>query len=56
MNKSLKIVQCHGIDVELPLHVGTHFLLHLIDLLKCKHTLTNDTLGLVRISIITNNL
>ncbi len=38
------------------LQAGTHFLLHLADLLKCKHTLTNDTPGLVRISIVTNNL
>jgi len=37
LNAMLKIAQCQGIDIELPLQVGAHCLFHLLDLLECKH-------------------
>jgi len=45
----LKIAQCRGIDVELPLQVGVHCSFHLLDLPECKHALANNAPQLVRI-------
>ncbi len=56
LDTSLKVMQHQRIDTELPLQVQAHLPLHLVDLLKCKHPLTNNTPRLVRISVITYNL
>ena len=55
-NHGLEFLECAGLDVKLPLKVGAHLTLHLVDLPKGKHALTNDTPGLVRVSIIADNL
>ena len=52
----LKIMQCQGIDVELPLQVGAHLSFHLIDLPECKHALVNDTPWLLGISVVADDL
>jgi hypothetical protein len=51
-----EVLERAGLDVELPFQVGAHLMLHLVDLLKGKHILTNDTPGLVGISVITDDL
>jgi hypothetical protein len=55
-NHGLEFLERAGLDVELPFQVGTHFALHLVNLPKGKHTLTNDAPGLVGISIIADDL
>jgi hypothetical protein len=55
-NHGLEFLERAGLDVELPLQVGTHLALHLVNLPKGKHTLTNDAPGLVGISIIADDL
>jgi len=55
-NHRLEFLECAWLDIELPLKVGTHLALHLVDLPKGKHTLTDDTPRLVRIHVITYDL
>ena len=55
-NHSHEFLECAGLDIELPLQVGTHLPLHLVDLPKGKHTLTDDTPRLVRVSVIAYDL
>ena len=55
-NHGLEFLERAGLDVELPFEVGAHFPLHLINLPKGKHTLTDDAPGLVRIGIIADDL
>jgi hypothetical protein len=55
-NHGLELLECAGLDIELPLKVGTHLALHLVDLPKGKHTLTNNTPGLVGIGVIAYDL
>jgi hypothetical protein len=55
-NHSLEFLECARLDIELPLQVGTHLPLHLVDLPKDKHTLTDNTPRLVRISVIAYDL
>ncbi len=43
VDSSLKVAIHHRIDIELPLKVRAHLLLHLVDLLKCEHILTDNT-------------
>lgn len=42
--------------IEDPFEVPTHLPLHLVDLTDQEHSLSNDTPGLVRVSIVTDNL
>jgi len=55
-NHGLELLERAGLDVELPFEVGAHLAFHLVNLPKGKHTLTNDTPGLVRVSIIADDL
>lgn len=50
LDSSLKVAQRRRIDVELPLQVGAHLPLHLVDLPKREHTLTDSAPRLVRVS------
>ena len=56
LNHELKFLECVGLDVELPFQVGAHLSLHLVNLPKGKHTLTDDTPGLVGVGIIADDL
>ena len=51
-----ELLKCGGFDVELPFQVGAHLALHLVDLPESKHTLTDDTPGLVGICIVADDL
>jgi len=51
----LKVAQCRGINVQLPLQVTTHLTYHLINL-QGEHTLANDAPRLVGICIVADNL
>ena len=55
-NHRLKFLECAWLHVELPFKVGTHFALHLVDLPKGEHTLTDNKPGLVRIRVIAYDL
>ena len=43
LDMSLKVTQHRRINAELPLQVRAHLLLHLVDLPKREHPLTNNT-------------
>ena len=49
-------VEGSTLNVKLPPEVGAHFPLHLVDLPKREHTLTDYAPGFVRISVVTNSL
>ena len=51
-----ELLGCARLDIQLPLKVGTHLPFHLVDLLKHKYTLADDTPGLVRIWVIADDL
>lgn len=51
-----KFYKCGGFDIELPFQVGAHLLFHLVDLPKHKHSLTDNTPGLVGVSVIADDL
>jgi len=55
-NHRFKFLEGARLDIELPLKVGTHLSFHLVNLPKGKHTLTNNTPGLVGVSIIADDL
>jgi len=55
-NHRLEFLKCAGLDVELPLEIGAHLALHLVNLPKSKHALTDNTPGLVGIGIIADDL
>ena len=55
-NHGLEFLECAGLDVELPLEVGTHLALHLIDLPKGEHALPDNAPGLVGIRVIADDL
>jgi hypothetical protein len=44
---SLKLFQCQWFNVQLPVQVLTHLLLHLVDLPQLKHALPNYTPRLI---------
>ena len=51
-----EILKCGGFDAKLPLEVGAHLPLHLVDLPEDVHTLTDDTPRLVGVSVIADDL
>jgi hypothetical protein len=55
-NHGLELLECAGLNIELPFQVGAHLAFHLVDLPKGKHTLTDDAPRLVRVSIIADDL
>jgi hypothetical protein len=55
-NHGLELLEGAGLNVELPLEVGTHLTLHLIDLPKGEHALTDNAPGLVGVGIIAYDL
>jgi hypothetical protein len=55
-NHGLELLQGTGLDIELPLEVRAHLPLHLVDLPKGEHTLTDDTPGLVGVGVIAYDL
>jgi hypothetical protein len=52
----LEFLEGAGLNVQLPLKVGAHLPLHLVDLPQSEHTLTNDAPGLVRVGVIADDL
>ena len=56
MAKALEISANHGLDDELLFQIGAHLVLHLVDLPKGEHALTNDTPGFVGICVIADDL
>ena len=55
-NHRLELLESAGLDVELPFQIGTHLALHLVNLPKGEHTLTDDTPGFVGICVIADDL
>lgn len=53
---SLELFQGGGVDVQLPFKIAAHFSLHLVDLSQSKHTLTNNTPGLVGVGVVADHL
>jgi hypothetical protein len=53
---ALKVAQRRGVNVQLPLQVGAHLPLHLVDLAERKHALANDAPGLVGVRVVTDYL
>jgi hypothetical protein len=47
--------QHRAVDVQLPVQVSTHLSFHLVDLAEAKNVLSDDTPGLVRVGIVTDN-
>lgn len=47
-NYQFKLLECAGFDIEQPLEIGVHLMLHLVHLPKSKHALNDDAPGLVR--------
>jgi hypothetical protein len=43
LNNGLKLLECTGLNIELPIQVGAYLLFHLVDLPRGKRTLTDDT-------------
>jgi hypothetical protein len=56
MNHRFEFLECTRLDIQLPLKVGTHLLFHLVDILERKHTLADNTPGLVGICVIADDL
>jgi len=56
LNHGFELLECTGLDVKLPFETGAHLAFHPVNPLKGKHILTNNTPGLVGVSIITDNL
>ena len=52
----LELLERGGLDIELPLEVGTHLPFHLVDLPKSKHSLTDDAPGLVGVGVVADDL
>ena len=52
----LEILKRGGFNVKLPLQVRAHLALHLVNLPEGKHSLTDDTPGLVGVGVITDDL
>ena len=52
----LKLLKCSGLYVELPLQVGAHLALHLVDLPERKHSLTDDAPRFVGVCVIADDL
>jgi hypothetical protein len=55
-NHRFKLLEGARLDIELPLKVGTHLPFHLVNLPERKHTLADDTPGLVGICVIADDL
>ena len=55
-NHRSELLECAWLNIQLPLKVGTHLSFHLVDLPERKHTLANDTPGLVGICVIADDL
>jgi len=52
----LRIAQRRGINIELALQVGAHCSFRLVDLPECGRALANDTLRLVRVGVVADDL
>ena len=55
-NHRFELLECARLDIQLPLKVGTHLSFHLVDLPERKHTLADDTPGLVGVCVIADDL
>lgn len=55
-NHGFEFLECVGLDVELPFEVGSHFVLHLVNLLEGKCIPIYNTLGRVGINIVADDL
>jgi hypothetical protein len=55
-NHRLEFLERAGFNIKLPFEVRAHFALHLVDLAKGEHALTDDAPGLVGVGIITDDL
>jgi hypothetical protein len=51
-----EVLKCCGVYVKLPLQVGAHLTLHLVDLPERKHSLTDDAPGFVGVCVIADDL
>ena len=51
LDHGLKVGENDVVDGELPLEVRTHLALHLVDLAKVEHALSDDRPGLVAVSV-----
>jgi len=47
--------QHRTVDVQFPIQVSTHLPFHLVDFAEAENILSNDTPGLVRVGIVTDN-
>ena len=55
LDHGLKVGENDVVDGELPFEVRTHLTLHLIDLAKVEHALSDDRPGLVAVSVVTDD-
>jgi hypothetical protein len=56
LDHRFELLKSARFNVELPLQIGAHLSFHLVDLPESEHSLTNDTPGLVGISVIADDL
>jgi hypothetical protein len=56
LDHGLERLEGLGVDVELPLKVGAHLVLHLVDLAEGEHVLGDDAPGLVRVRVVAHDL